>query len=289
MAEIVRRTPPLRVPTFVNVVGHRFFETMDVPIVAGRSFDAHDGRDAPTVAIVNRRFVHEYLPDGSPSGRRFKSGSHTFEIVGVCGDTHYDRARSPVPPTWFGVLPQAEDIEAMTFEVRTPAGVPALLPLVRQAVRAVDSDLAVSDVRTQVQQIDATMSRERLFGTLASALGVLALVLASVGIYGVLAQVVSRRTGEIGIRLALGAPRAEVIVMVLREASLLAVIGVTVGTAAATGLGRWIESMLFGVPAIDPIAIGFAVGTMLIVTLAAAWVPARRACRVDPVVALRCE
>ncbi len=200
--EFTDRTPPTRVPTFYNVVGHRFFETMGLPIVMGRSFDAHDRRESPTVAIVNQQFVRQYLPDGNPIGRRFKSGTQTFEIVGVCGDTHYDRMQSPVPPTWFGVLPQAEEAASFTFEVRTAASVSAILPLVREAVRSVDTDLPVFDVRTQMQQIDATMSRERLFVTLTSAFGVLALILSAVGIYGILAQNVSRRTGEIASRSA---------------------------------------------------------------------------------------
>ena len=133
--------------------------------------------------------------------------------VGVCVDTHYDRVQSPVPPTWFGVLPQAEEVGPMTIDVRTAASVSAILPLVREAVRTVDKDLPVFDVRTQLQQIDSTMSRERLFMALTSTFGVLALVLASVGIYGSLAQNVSRRTGEVGIRVARGAGRADVLVM----------------------------------------------------------------------------
>ena len=289
MAEFTDRTPSTRVPTFVNVVGHRFFETMGVPIVMGRSFDAHDRQDSPTVAIVNQQFVRKYLPDGNPIGRRFKSGNQTYQIVGVCGDTPYDRVRSPVPPTWFGALPQAQEVGSFTFEVRTAASVSAILPLIREAVRAVDKDLPVFDVRTQLQQIDSTMSRERLFMALTSAFGVLALILASVGIYGTLAQNVSRRTAEIGIRVALGAARADVLAMVLREASLLAVIGVIVGVAVAVGLGRYVEATLFGVTPIDPIAIGGAVTAMLIVALMASWLPARRASRLDPMVALRHE
>jgi predicted permease len=287
--EIVGRTPANRVPTFVNTVGERFFATMGVPIVMGRSFDAHDRPESPKVAVVNQRFVRAYLSSGNPIGRRFKSGSDTFEVVGVSGDTPYDRARSPVPPTWFTVLGQAEETEAMTFEVRTMVSVPAILPPIREAVRAVDEDLPVFDVRTQVQQIDATVSRERLFVLLTCAFGALAVVLASVGIYGVLMQSVARRTGEIGIRLALGALRADVLVMVLREASILAGIGVVAGTAAAVGLGRYLESMLFGVTPLDPTAIGGAMAAMLIVALTAAWAPARRACRLDPMAALRHE
>jgi ABC-type antimicrobial peptide transport system permease subunit len=156
-------------------------------------------------------------------------------------------------------------------------------------VQEVDKDLAVYDVRTQQQQVDSTMSRERLFVTLTSAFGLLALILASVGIYGILAQNVSRRTPEIGIRMALGAARADIVVMVLREASVLAVIGVGIGAGAAAALGRYVQAILFGVTPIDPIAIGGAVSAMLAMALLAGWLPARRASRLEPMAALRHE
>jgi predicted permease len=277
------------VPTWVNTVGHRFFETMRIPIVTGRPYDARDTREAPKVAVVNQQFVRRHLTGGDPIGRRFKNGRETFEVVGICGDTHFDRVASPMPPTWFRLLPQAEEVGAMTFEVRTAAKVPAMLPLIREAVRAVDKELPVFDVRTQVQQIDSTLSRERLFVTLTSAFGLLALVLACVGIYGVLTQDVTRRTGEIGVRMALGATRGDVLALVLREAALLAVLGVAAGTAAAMALGRHVRSVLFGVTPMDPVVIGGAVAVMLAVALMAAWLPARRACRLDPMAALRHE
>jgi ABC-type antimicrobial peptide transport system permease subunit len=207
----------------------------------------------------------------------------------VCGDTQYDRARAPVPPIWFNLLQQARETNAMTFEIRTAASASAILPAIRDAVQGVDTDLAVFDVRTQQQQVDSTMSRERLFVTLTSAFGVLALILACVGIYGILAQNVSRRTPEIGIRLALGATRANLVVMVLREASVLAMIGVAIGAAAAAALGRFVQAILFGVTPVDPIAIGGAVTAMLAMALLAGWLPARRASRLEPMAALRHE
>jgi predicted permease len=282
-------TPEKRVATWVNTVGARFFETMGIPIVVGRSYDAHDGRGPAKVAIVNQQFVRKFLQDVNPIGWRFSNGNETFEIVGVCGDTQFNRARAPMPPTWFKLLPQAEDVGAMTFAVRTAENASAILPAIREVVRSTDNDLAVYDVHTQQQQIDSTMSNERLFVTLTSAFGLLALILASVGIYGLLAQNVSRRTPEIGIRMALGATATNVLVMVLREASLLAVIGVIVGSAAAAALGRFVEATLFGVTPVDPVAIGGAVSAMLAVALLAGWMPARRACRLNPLLALRHE
>jgi predicted permease len=275
--------------SYVNLVGHRFFETMGIPILAGRTFDSRDHKQSPKVTIVNQRFVRQYFPNAPPVGRSFTSNKVTYEIVGVCGDVHFTRVREPAPPTFYPLLIQANDAGSITFEVRSAMSVSALAPLIREAVSAVDKELPVSDIRTQEQQIDATMTNERLFVALTTAFGVLALTLSSVGIYGIMAQNVSRRTSEIGVRLALGASRSGVLLMVLREASLLAVIGIVLGTAAAAGLSRYIASMLFGLTQYDPLAIGGAIVTMLIVAILAGWVPARRACRLDPMVALRHE
>jgi ABC-type antimicrobial peptide transport system permease subunit len=160
---------------------------------------------------------------------------------------------------------------------------------VRAVVAGIDRDLPVFDVRTQVEQIDALLSRERLFVALTSAFGALALVLASIGVYGLLAQGVSRRTNEIGIRLALGAARKDVLVMILREASSLAAVGAVCGVVAAALLGRYVRAMLFGVTPADPATFGGAVAIVMLVALLAGWVPARRASRLDPMTALRHE
>jgi predicted permease len=287
---ILGKTPrPVDARTHINTVGHRFFETMGIPILRGRSFDARDRRETPKVAIVNQEFVRRYLPDGDPIGRSFTNGEFKFQIIGICGDVHFTRTRLPAPPTWYPLFAQQEEAGWMTFEVRSAASLSGLVPLIREAVRGVDKDLPLFDIRTQTQQIEATMIRERLFVTLTSAFGVLALILSAVGIYGIMAQNVSRRTSEIGVRLALGAARVDVLLMVLREAWLLAVIGVVLGTAAAMALSRYVESMLFGLTRYDPVAIGGAIVTMLIVALLAGWIPARRACRLDPMIALRHE
>jgi predicted permease len=275
--------------THINVAGHRFFETMDIPILAGRTFDARDHKTSPKVAVVNQQFVRQFFSGVHPIGRSFKNNKVTYEIVGVCGDVHFRETRAPAPPTFYPLFAQAEDVGSMTFEVRSGMSLSALVPLIREAVRGVDRDVPVFDIRTQTQQIDSTMTRERLFVTLTSAFGVLALILSAVGIYGIMAQNVSRRTSEIGVRLALGAARGDVLVMVLREASLLAVIGIVIGTAAALVLSRYVETMLFGLTQYDPLAIGGAIATMLIVAFVAGWAPARRACRLDPMTALRHE
>jgi ABC-type antimicrobial peptide transport system permease subunit len=175
----------------------------------------------------------------------------------------------------------------MTFALRTTASGSLVVNSVRAAVRGIDKDLPVFDVRTQTEQIDALLSRERLFVALTSAFGALALGLASIGIYGVMAHGVARRTSEIGLRIALGAERRAVLVMVLREASAIAAIGATIGAAVALALSRYIRAMLFGITPADPLTIGAAVVAMMAVALLAGWVPAWKASRLDPMTALR--
>jgi predicted permease len=263
---------------------------MGIPLLAGRSFDARDRLNSPLVAIVNQRWAREYYPDTpNPVGRRFRVGNATYEVIGMAADAHYYNARNAAPPTMYRLFLQSTDLASLTFALRTSTATPTLMKNVREVVDRIDRDLPVFDVRTQTQQIDATVSRERLFATLTVAFGVLALVLASIGIYGLMAFNVSRRTSEIGIRIALGARRLDVLLMVLREASWLAVIGVVLGVASAVWLGRYIQAMLFGVEFADPIAIGGAIALMLLVALPAGWLPARRASRLDPMTALRHE
>jgi predicted permease len=283
------RTPGPSDTAWVNNVGRRFFETMGIPILAGRSFDEHVGETSPPVVVVNQQFVKEFFPHENPIGRTLRNGNLLFEVVGICGDTPFGRLRAPVPPTFYRHFTQAGDPGAMTFEARTVAGETAIISGVRAAVRAIDKDLPVFDVRTQAQQIDALLSRERLFVALTSAFAMVALVLASIGIYGLMAHGVSCRTSEIGIRLALGAERRDVLVMILREASSLAALGAAIGVVAAAALSRYIRAMLFGITPADPATIAGAVAVMMLVALLAGWLPARKASRLDPMIALRHE
>ena len=283
------RTPQPKDEASVNDVGRRFFETMGVPILMGRPFDRRDGETSPPVVMVNRQFATRFFPNQNPVGRSLSNNGVIYEIVGVCGDTPFGRLRDPIPPTFYRLFAQIREQASMTFEVRTTAREAALMSSVRAAVAGIDKDLPVFDVRTQTEQIDALLSRERLFVTLTTGFGGLALVLASIGIYGLLAQGVSRRTNEIGVRLALGAARRDVLVMILREASSLAVVGAVIGVAAAALLSRYVRAMLFGISADDPATFVGAVAAMMLVALLAGWVPARRASRLDPMVALRHE
>jgi predicted permease len=272
----------------MNIVGSAFFRTMVIPLLYGRSFSAHDRASSPRVAIVNQQFARQFFPDTNPLGKVFGNGTE-YEIVGICGDTKYSNIRGTVPPTFYLPYTQSPELGSMTFEVKTAAAQAGIVKAIREAVRSVDKDLPVSGVRTQIEQIDATISNERAFAALSFGLGLLALVLAAIGIYGIIAYAVARRTNEIGIRMALGAQSSQVLRMILRESLLLAAAGVVIGILAAAGLTRYVSAMLYGLKPYDPITIAVAVFAMLGVALFAAWWPARRASRLDPMAALRHE
>lgn len=274
---------------WINWVGDRFFETMGIPILYGRALGVRDRANAPLVGVVNQQFVRKFFPNINPLGKIVVNGNNKYQIVGICGDARFDEIRSPVPPTFYGAFTQARDLRNMTFELQTAASESSILKSVREVIRSVDKDLPVFDIRTQTEQIDATLSHERLFATLTSGFGLLALILAAVGIYGVMAYAVARRTSEIGVRLALGAQSVQVLRMILREAAFLAAAGFTIGILASIVLTRYIRSMLYDLTPLDPVTLCGALVLLLLVVLAAGWLPARRASRLDPMVALRHE
>lgn len=282
-------------------VGTNFFETMGIHRLQGRSFRATDfqlppapgaKRDVnapPEAAVVNEAFVRKYLGAGNPLGRAFgydKNGAHPrFTIVGVVSNVKYQRLRDAFDPTVYVTSNRG----FASFEVRTAAAPMALLPAVRKLLHGINPDLPVIRPTTQTASIAGLLFRERLLAQLASLFGALALLLAAIGMYALLAQEVTRRTREIGIRMALGAERRRVIRTVMVRGAALAVAGIIVGLAGAMAATRYLHSMLYGVTATDPVTLG-AVGVILfVVALLASWLPARRAARVDPMVALRYE
>jgi predicted permease len=274
-------------------VGRDFFATFEIPIVAGRGFDSTDTETSRKVAVVNEALAKKYFPNVTPIGRTFEDGFHTptqIEIVGVCADAKYDRVRKDPEPTFY--MPYWEEKDGVgwtTFAVKTHMDGAELAPLLRKTVASIDGSLPLESIHTQREQIDATMRDERIFADLAGGFGVLALVLAAVGIYGILAYSVSRRTSEIGIRMALGARPGIVLRMVLREAAWMAGLGILVGLCAALGIGRLIADLLYGLKAWDPTTLVGAAGLLAVTALAASWMPARRAAGVDPMRALRHE
>jgi predicted permease len=275
--------------TWVNDVGAGFFQTMGIPILRGRGLEPQDRAGASHAAVVNQQFVKTFYPDKDPIGQTFKSGNTLYTIVGVSADARYHRVDQPMPPTFYRAYAQAAHLESMTFEVRTSLATGALMRSVQAAVGGIDRDLPVFDVRSQTDQIDATMSQQRLFAGLTSAFGVLALILASIGIYGVIAGSVATRITEIGVRMALGAERGQVLRMILREAALLAAFGLVLGLAAASGLVRQLTDYLYELTPFDPITAVTAVCLILGVALVSGWWPARAGSRLDPMQALRHE
>ena len=276
-----------------NDVGSNFFVTFGIPIKIGRGFDASDTPTSRKVAVVNESLANKYYPNQNPVGRTFQAGSNhplTVQIVGVCGDANYRRVRKDLEPTYFAPYWQADDgIHTATFAIATPLEGLAILPSLRDALWRVDANLPMLDVRTQDEQIASNLRQERIFAVLASGFGVLALVLACVGIYGIMAYSVSQRTNEIGIRLALGAAPAQIRGMVLRESTWITGAGLVAGVAGALALVRLVKSMLYGIAPYDPVTLAGAVAVMLGVALVASWVPARRAADVEPMEALRHE
>ncbi|MGA7259118.1 MAG: ABC transporter permease [Terracidiphilus sp.] len=278
----------------VNTVGDGFFSAMGVPIVAGRAFSPADNATSPPAAIVNQTLAKTRFPGQNPVGKRFtfsyKPGEKDWiEIVGVARDTKYQDLRETPPPLYFLPLAQGGTIYDMTYAIRSRLDPAVLIPELRRAVASVDPNLPIADIGTQQKQIDENMSAERALADLTSGFGALALALAIVGIYGVMLCSVEQRRKDIGIRLALGAQRRQVRNTILRESAWLALAGISVGLAATQAFTRVLASILYGISPRDPLVLSAVAALLLLVALAAAWIPARRAASVEPMEVLRHE
>lgn len=274
-------------------VGETFFATMDIPILAGRGFTAADREGAPKVVIVNETFARSYLPDEDAVGQNLRAGEFNgtpmdWEIVGVCRDAKYTGIKTDVPPTVYFSYRQ-DRVFGAYFAVRTAVPPLSLVSSARKAVSSVDPNVPLSDITTQKAVRDQGISQEWMFATLCGALAALAVLLAGIGLYGLMAYTVSRRMGEIGIRMALGASRRRIVMPILREALGLTAAGVVIGAVGACWATRLIQSQLFGVEACDPPTFAAAALLLLLLSSLAAWIPARRAAKVDPMLALRSE
>ena len=299
--------PGKRADVYRHVVGPGYFETLGIPIRLGRALGPQDTHTSPLVAVVNQKFVDKYMHGDYPVGRQLNLGGRKkpvqYEIVGVVNDVKYARIREAAPPTAY--FPHSQiyavfgadlaDVNGfswpfMTFAIKSQqAGTGPLIATVRREAAALDKNIPVVDVKTETQVVDQVLFLDRTFAALSSAFGFLALLLACIGLYGTMAYAVARRTNEIGVRMALGAGRGTILGMVLRETALIVVAGIAVGLPAAWAATGILKTRLFGLGPHDPLSIALAVAATLAVTAIAGYVPARRASRVDPMVALRYE
>jgi predicted permease len=273
------------------VISPNFFDVMGIPIVMGRGLTDRDTQAAPKVVVINEAAVRKYFPNENPIGRHFGSSPETssdLEIVGVLRDAKYDSVRDAAPPTMY--VPLLQNPRGFgVFEVRTAGATASVVGGIREAVRQVDPTLPIMDVSTQIEQVEKRFAQEKVFAQAYTLFGVLALVLASVGLFGLMSYSVSRRTNEIGIRMALGAQRDDVLRLVMRESMALVVIGVAAGLAIAVAASQFVTILLFGLAPTDPRTMFVAIAVMVLVSGIAGYLPARRASKVDPMVALRYE
>jgi putative ABC transport system permease protein len=275
-----------------NVIAPKYFQTVSTPLLSGRDFGERDTETSAKVAIVNQTFARRYFAGRSPLGVRVTSVNVPYEIVGVVGDAKYQSLREEIQPAMYIVWTQrpGEQPGAYNYVVRLAAGDPmSLAPTTERIVRETDPSLRVRTAMPFAEVLDRSIVKERILATLAGFFGLLALVMAGLGVFGVMAFQVSRRINELGVRMALGAGRRRILALVMKEAALLLLCGAVLGGTGALALTRLTGKLLFGVTAMDPRMFALSAAILAIVTLAAAYLPARRASRIDLLKALRYE
>jgi predicted permease len=283
--------------TRVLTVGPDYLATMKIPLIAGREIDGRDFERSAAVAVVNEKYVKVNFDGRMPLGQRVvinpepAKPAREFEIVGVTLDFRYGDLKEDLPAIAFVPLNQSPfgRIGEMTYSLRTAGDPLAVATAVRGIVRQADARVPVTHIKTQTTMIEQTMTQEILFARLCSGFALLALAIACVGLYGTMTYMVARRTGEIGIRMALGAPCGRVVWMVMRQVAIMGAIGLATGLPAAWAASRLVKSFLYGIKADDPSSIAVAIVTMAIAVLIAGYAPALRASRIDPIIALRSE
>ena len=280
------------------VIGPGFFETMQIPILAGRGIDERDQPGSPGVAVVSELFAKVNFGDENPIGQQVRlrgnpehpETGRDMTIVGICKNVRYgglrDKARPVLYIPYNQGYPQPEE---MVYELRTKGDPLRYVNTVREIVHQADSLVPVAEVKTQVAEIDQSINQEIVFAELCTGFAILALAIACVGLYGTVSYNVAQRTGEIGIRMALGARRGSVVGMILRQVMAMAAVGLAIGVPVAFGASKLVASFLFGMKPNDPLALGAAVAILLSAAVLAGYAPARRASRIDPMVALRHE
>jgi putative ABC transport system permease protein len=273
-----------------------YYRTMKMSVLAGRDFTARDDLKTTPVAIVNRAFVKKYFPNENPLGKQMslpmgvRADSTVFQIVGVVSDVkHWKELGRPAEPELYLPYAQLPFINQMSLVVRAAGAPAALADDVARAVHTLDGEAVLSDVKTLEQYLGNAVSQPRFSALLFSLFALLALLLGAVGLYGMVAYSVAQRTREIGIRLALGAPRGAVLRLVMRQGISLTLLGVTLGLLASYALTRLLKSLLYGVTPTDPLTFAAIALLLTFVALLACWIPAWRATKVDPLIAIRCE
>jgi predicted permease len=289
----VPRTPENGQDVLHNVVGNGFFSTMGLPILAGRGFNANDKIDSLKVAVINQTMARMFFPDGSPIGHHFGLGddvssSGEIEIVGVVKNAKYVALQEdPEPATYF---PYSQRVQYFgNFEVRYSGDAGQIASAVRRAVAEANPNIAVNSVSTLAEQVDESTANQRLVARLSAFFGLLAAFLVCIGIYGLLSYAVARRTSEIGVRMALGAKRSNVLWLILREILGLGAIGIVIGVPVALEGNHLVVKLLYGLSPADPASLLAAIAMLVAIAMLAGYLPARKASQVEPTVALRCE
>jgi predicted permease len=269
-----------------NTIAPRYFETMRIGLVEGREFTAMDTPESPAVLIISESMARRYWPNGGALGGKVRFGKDQAEVVGIAKDIKYARLAEPPRPHMYFPLMQ-RFTSAVVLHVRSEAPAATVLASIRSVVRGMDANLPIYDARTVEEHMQTAVFAQKMGANMLGAMGILALVLAAVGLYGVIAYAVSQRTQEMGIRLALGAAPRDLLQMVLRHGLLLTAIGLAIGLALSFGLSGLMRSLLPGIAPRDPLTFAGVPLVLLAIAAAAALIPARRAGAVDPVVALR--
>jgi ABC-type antimicrobial peptide transport system permease subunit len=274
-------------------VGDGFFTTMGIRIVAGRAIDARDSSAGIRAAVVNETMSRTLFGEPRAIGRQFRlssrPGAPLYEVVGIAADARYSSLRRAQPSIAYLSLREHPPLGSITYYARTAAADAGIGAALEQAMKRVDATLPLFGLRSQDEQIARYLARDRFFATLGTLLGGVAVLLACIGLYGLLSYAVTRRTAELGVRLALGATPSRLAAAIVRESLWLALAGAVLGIPAAYGLGKTAENSLFGVTALNPPMLAVSALVLAIVAAAVAFVPARRASRVDPLVALRAD
>jgi predicted permease len=278
------------------MVGPNFFSDTAIPILVGRDIARQDSGNGQRVGVVNQTLARKYFPNSSPLGHRVfvhqTDGQFDFVIVGVAADSKHGSVREKPSPRFYVPFfnPAGNNwATRATVIVRTAGDPSVVVSQIRATVRQTAANFPPLEIQPMNQSVADSLSSDSMVTQLAGAFGALAVILVCIGVYAIMAYAVSGRVNEIGIRMALGAQRGSILWMILRQSLLLVLIGVTIGLPATYGAGKWISSLLFGVPPADPLALVAAILLMCIVGIFACYIPARRAMRVDPMVALRYE